>query len=79
LQYQCNGDELEEIKVTYRYIAERYSEFPVAAALSDDTFVTVWIDGSRTFDFVLKGNTVLIPENLLTVDSTVRVIVTSIQ
>jgi hypothetical protein len=76
LQYMCNGDELEEIKVTYKYIAARYTEFAVGAPLNDDTLVTVWIDGSRTFDFVLKGNTVLVPENLLTIDSVVRVIVT---
>ena len=77
LQYQCNGDELSEIKVAYKYVAERFSEFQVGAALDDDTYVTVWIDGSRIIDFVLKGNTVLIPENLLTIDSVVRVIVTS--
>ncbi len=79
LQYQCNGDELEEIKVAYKYVAERFSEFQVDTQLNDDTFVTVWIDGARTFDFVLKGNTVLIPENLLTIDSTVRVIVTVLE
>jgi hypothetical protein len=76
LQYMCNGDELEEIKVTYKYIAARYSEFTVGASLNEDTFVTVWIDGARTFDFVLKGNTVLVPENILTKDSVVRIIVT---
>ena len=76
LQYMCNGDELEEIKVTYKYVAARYSEFAVGAPLNEKTFVTVWIDGARTFDFVLKGNTVLVPENLLSVDSVVRVIVT---
>ena len=76
LQYMCNGDELEEIKVTYKYIAARYTEFTVGASLNEDTFVTVWIDGARTFDFVLKGNTVLVPENILTKDSVVRIIVT---
>jgi len=79
LQYQCSGDELQEIKVTYKYVAKRYSEFPVATALDRDNFVTVWIDGARTFEFVLNGNTVLVPESLTTIDSTVRVIVTVLQ
>lgn len=76
LQFQCNGEQLEEINVTYQYVAERFSEFPVNVALDQDTVVTVYIDGARTTDFILNGSTVVLSKDLLDIDSVVRIIVT---
>jgi hypothetical protein len=78
LQFQCNGEELEEINVSYQYVAERFSEFPVNVPIDQDSVVTVYIDGARTFDFTVNGSTVVLPADALDIDSTVRIIVTQV-
>lgn len=76
LKYQCSGDELEEVRVSYKYVAEYFTEFKIDFPLDQATFVTVWIDGVRTTEFAMNGNAVLLSRDLLHVDSKVRIIVT---
>ncbi len=74
--YSCNGEELGPVTISYRYVMERYTSFEISGELPDDASVQVYVDGSYVPDFTREGNTVMIPESYLTIDSVVRIVVT---
>lgn len=75
--YQCDGEELGPVVISYRYVMDRYTSFEIAGELPKDAFVQVYVDKQAITNFTREGNVVQIHENELTLDSVVRIIVTS--
>ncbi len=77
VSFVCDGDKLGEVVITYKYVAQRFDTFEVTDVIPADGFVQVYVDGQAVFDFTRDGQTIGIPQDLLELDSKVRIIVTS--
>lgn len=76
VRFLCDGDKLEEVRVSYKYVAEIFTEFAINHPVDSDTLISVYVDGARLQDFTVVDGKVVIPSTLLQFDSSVRIIVT---
>ena len=76
LTFVCDGDELDEVQVAYRYLAQHLTDFEVAGdwPLSGARF-KVFIDGQAFDGFSRDLRQISIPKATLRQDSEVRIIV----
>jgi hypothetical protein len=79
IRFSCAGDELGRVDVSYRYVAERYTEFVLSPLPADPKLhFQVFVNGAAISQFKREGNIIRIPAELLGVDAKVRVIVTKV-
>jgi hypothetical protein len=79
VSFSCDGDELGRVEVSYRYVAERYTEFVLGPLPTDAKLhFQVFVNGAAISQFQREGNVIRIPAELLGVDAKVRVVVTKV-
>lgn len=79
LSYSCQGERLGQIDVTYKYVAERYTQFDLGPLPAEGSlYAKVFVDGAAIEDYDFEGSIVTIPEKLMTPESTVKIMVSKL-
>ncbi len=65
LNFTCESDDMSKIKVSYSWIKGYQNIFEVPGILEQDAEFQVYIDDNITEDFILEGNTLVIPKTSL--------------
>lgn len=74
VSFSCTSQQISNVSISYKYVAERYNRFTVADVPEGATRWKVFVDGASV-TFAREGNTVIVDPAKLTLDSKVRVMV----
>jgi len=79
VSFNCTADQIGDVTIAYKYVAERYTTFTLNSDVPPGAFVHVYVDGIDEPNYKLDGRVVTVPDKDLQLDSKVRVIVTVIE
>jgi hypothetical protein len=75
LSFICNGSQLGEVTVRYKYLIEKYTQFRLANPIPKEATIMVYVDGLAIKEFTWQDTTVSVPEKYLSLDSKIRILV----